>query len=236
MARNIPVKPLSEVEVKENVSENDKILILDSETEEARLADKEELRWDSWVRFMTEEEYIELPEEEKMDWKSYFLWKSVANIVKVLLRPYNNLLQYNNDDELYADLQFKNWLTPVSVFPIWVTVWNVSANDWWQDDWLLLNARTENSYMRWLCWSNWKTYLDAWTWIFKEILTEATIDEKIEELRNSLSAVALSWKSSDLDNDAGFNSVPVLTPEEYENIPWTSSDDKRYLTYDTITE
>jgi hypothetical protein len=44
MARNIPVKPLSEVEVKENVSENDKILILDSETEEARLADKEELR------------------------------------------------------------------------------------------------------------------------------------------------------------------------------------------------
>ena len=39
-----PIKPLSEIEVKEEVSENDKILILDSETEEARLASKEELR------------------------------------------------------------------------------------------------------------------------------------------------------------------------------------------------
>ena len=44
MAQNIPVKPLSQIEVKQEVSENDKILILDSETEEARLADKEELR------------------------------------------------------------------------------------------------------------------------------------------------------------------------------------------------
>jgi hypothetical protein len=39
-----PIKPISEIEVKEEVSENDKILILDSETEEARLASKEELR------------------------------------------------------------------------------------------------------------------------------------------------------------------------------------------------
>ena len=43
-----PIKPISEIEVKEEVSENDKILILDSETEEARLASKEELRWPQW--------------------------------------------------------------------------------------------------------------------------------------------------------------------------------------------
>jgi hypothetical protein len=40
----IPVKPLSEIEVKQEVSENDKILILDSDTEEARLAPKDEIK------------------------------------------------------------------------------------------------------------------------------------------------------------------------------------------------
>jgi hypothetical protein len=43
---DIPVKALSDIEVKSEVSENDKILILDSETEEARLASKEELKGD----------------------------------------------------------------------------------------------------------------------------------------------------------------------------------------------
>jgi hypothetical protein len=41
---NVPVKPISELEEKSEVSVNDKILILDSETDEARLASKEELR------------------------------------------------------------------------------------------------------------------------------------------------------------------------------------------------
>ena len=42
----IPVKPLSELEVKSTVSADDKILILDSVSEEARLADKTELKGD----------------------------------------------------------------------------------------------------------------------------------------------------------------------------------------------
>lgn len=234
MAQNIPVKPLSEIEVKQNVSENDKILILDSETEEARLADKEELRWDSWILYMTKEEYDELPVETKMDWTSYFLWDDTADIVKALLRPYNNLLHYNNRDELYADLQFNNWLTPTSTFPIWVTVWNVNSSDWWQVSWLLVNARTEEKYIRFLAWDNGKVYIDKWTWVFKEIATAENIESAIQALRNELSTVALTWKSSDLDNDAGFSSVPVMTEEEYEDTPWTASDDKRYFIYDTI--
>ena len=43
---NVPVKPISELEVKSNVSENDKILILDSVSNEARLASKDELKGD----------------------------------------------------------------------------------------------------------------------------------------------------------------------------------------------
>jgi hypothetical protein len=41
---NVRVKPISELEVKSEVSINDKILILDSVSEEARLASKSELK------------------------------------------------------------------------------------------------------------------------------------------------------------------------------------------------
>jgi hypothetical protein len=40
----IPVKPLSQIEEKSEVSASDKILILDSVSEEARLASKSELK------------------------------------------------------------------------------------------------------------------------------------------------------------------------------------------------
>lgn len=44
----IPVKPINEIEEKSEVSINDKILILDSVSEEARLASKDELKGDKW--------------------------------------------------------------------------------------------------------------------------------------------------------------------------------------------
>ena len=45
----IPVKSISELEVKSEVSASDKILILDSVSEEARLASKDELKGDPWT-------------------------------------------------------------------------------------------------------------------------------------------------------------------------------------------
>ena len=44
----LPVKPIDEIEVKATVSADDKILILDSDTDEARLASKDELKGDKW--------------------------------------------------------------------------------------------------------------------------------------------------------------------------------------------
>ena len=44
----LPVKPINEIEEKSEVSINDKILILDSVSEEARLASKDELKGDKW--------------------------------------------------------------------------------------------------------------------------------------------------------------------------------------------
>jgi len=48
---DIPVKSIADIEVKSEVSENDKILILDSVSEEARLASKDELKWDKWDKW-----------------------------------------------------------------------------------------------------------------------------------------------------------------------------------------
>ena len=44
----LPVKPISEIEEKAQVWADDRILILDADTEEARLASKDELKWDKW--------------------------------------------------------------------------------------------------------------------------------------------------------------------------------------------
>ena len=70
---DVPVKPISEIEVKSEVSENDKILILDSVSEEARLASKDELKgdkWDKWDKWDTWSQWpqgIQWPKGDKWD-------------------------------------------------------------------------------------------------------------------------------------------------------------------------
>ena len=287
MANQIPVKPINEIEVKSEVSENDKILILDSETEEARLAPKDEIKWDkgdqwdaatvdvwttttgnpwtnasvtnswttsaavldftipkwdkgdqwdpwtdAWV-YMTQEQYDDLPDSKLTDWISRAIYDTAQHAYKTLLRATDNVLHYNNSDELYADLQFEDWLTPTSSFPAWVSIGNVVSTDWWDTWGLLLNAKTNNwEYLRRLYGSDWKLYFDWWTGVFKQMLTSDDITDILQELSSQLSTVAFSWKSSDLDNDAGFNSVPVMTQAEYDEQTGAASDDKRYFIYE----
>lgn len=233
MATQIPVKPINEIEVKSEVSENDKILILDSESEEARLAPKDELKGtDAW-EYMTQSEYNLLPDSKLTDWVSRMIYDTAQRTFKTLLRSYDNVLHYNNLDELYADLQFENWLTPTSAFPAWVAIGNVATNDGWGQSWLLLNAKTnEWDYIRWLYWNDGKLYFDGWTGVFSELFTTDDITSILEILRSELATVAFSWKSSDLDNDADFSSVPVMTQAQYDEQTWAASDDKRYFIYE----
>lgn len=282
MPNQIPVKPINEIEVKSEVSENDKILILDSESEEARLASKEELKGDTWAtitsaefvwddivftkddadtvtlenakselewpkgdqwepwedwtdawEYMTQAQYDALTPQQKMDWISRAIYDTAQHAFRTLLRLSDNVLHYNDSDELYADLQFGNWLTPTSSFPAWVSIWNVVSTDWWDTWWLLLNAKTNNwEYLRWLYGTDGKLYFDWGTGVFKQILTTDDITGILQQLRNELSTVAFSGKSSDLDNDAGFNSCPVMTQQQYDEQTGTASDDKRYFIYE----
>ena len=285
MSNQIPVKPINEIEVKSEVSENDKILILDSETEEARLASKDEIKWDTWAtitsaefvwddivftkddadtvtlenakselewpkgdkwdtwepwedwtdawEYMTQAQYDALTPEQKMDWISRAIYDTAQHAFRTLLRLSDNVLHYNDSDELYADLQFEDWLTPTSSFPAWVSIWNVVSTDWWDTWWLLLNAKTNNwEYLRRLYGTDGKLYFDWGTGVFKQILTTDDITGILQQLRNELSTVAFSGKSSDLDNDAGFNSCPVMTQQQYDEQTGTASDDKRYFIYE----
>jgi len=282
MTQPIPVKPINEIEVKSEVTENDKILILDSESEEARLASKDELKgdtwasivsaefswddivftkddsntvvledakselewpkgdkwdkWDPWTdawEYMTQSQYDALTPEQKMDWVSRAVYSDEEWYFKTLLRAANNLLHYNQQDELYADLQLQNWLTPTSAFPIWVNVWNVDSTDWWTQSWVLVNAKTETwTYMRWLYGDDGKLYFDGGLWVFKVIATTDDITSALQTLRSELATVAFTWKSTDLDNDADFNSVPVMTMEQYEHESGAAWNDKRYFIYE----
>ena len=287
MPNQIPVKPINEIEVKSEVSENDKILILDSESEEARLASKDELKGDTWASivsaefswdnivftkddsntvilenakselewpkgdkwdtwdpwedwtdawvYMTQAQYDALPDSKLTDWISRAVYSDEEWYFKTLLRAANNLLHYNQQDELYADLQLQNWMTPTSAFPIWVNVGNVDSSDWWTQSWVLVNALTESwTYMRWLYGDDGKLYFDGGLWVFKTIATTDDITSALGTLRSELATVAFTWKSSDLDNDAEFDSVPVMTQAEYDNTPWTAGDDKRYLIFEEI--
>jgi len=166
----------------------------------------------------------------------WYIWgvDTWISAVGLELRVRNNLIQQNSDKETYVDLQFGEWLTPTSPFPIWITVGNVDSEDGRPESWILINARTDNSYYRMLYGDDGKLYFDWWLWVFKNIATEDYVGNALSSLRGELHRVAFTWKSSDLDNDYWFSAVPIMTREQYEETPWTWWDDKEYLIYENI--
>ena len=75
----LPVKPINEIEEKSEVSVNDKILILDSESEEARLASKDELKGDKWDKGDTWETWPQWPQGiQGIQWPKGDKWDTWA--------------------------------------------------------------------------------------------------------------------------------------------------------------
>lgn len=197
--------------------------------------------WDNWkvarekINSIIDEVNASIPSIWP-NWNRYIWWVDTwICAVWFKLKENDNLIK-ENDSEITVDLQFQDWLTPTSSFPLWVVVWNVSDSDDWITSWILLNMRTENGYARILYWDDWNTYLDWWLGVFKRIATTEYVDNKLQELRNSLHTVAFTGLSSDLDNDYWFSAVPIMTKEEYDDIPWTASDDKEYFLYEVVNE
>ena len=195
--------------------------------------------WDNWkvarekINSIIDEVNASIPSIWE-NWNWYIGWVDTWIYARwVKLRDDNNLIKQSND-ETFVDLQIENWLTPTSVFPIWVVVGNVSEEDNWIVSWVLLNQRTEDTYWRLLYWDDWNLYFDWWIWVFKRIATVDYVSNALSELRSDLHRIAFTGKSSDLDNDYWFSAVPIMTKEEYDRIPWTGADDKEYLLYENI--
>ena len=173
------------------------------------------------------------------NWHWYIWWVDTGiTAVGLELRETNNLIKQNSNHKTFTDLQLNDWMTPTSIFPIWVNIGNVSSSDGWEVNGILLNAKTTDwHYVRWLYGEDWNLYFDWWRGVLKKIPTNEEVMNAIDTLRNELSTVAFTGLSSDLDNDALFTSDNVLTKAEYEALwPETWSDDRRYFTYKTITK
>ena len=173
------------------------------------------------------------------NWHWYIWWVDTGiSAVGLELRETNNLIKQNSNHKTFTDLQLNDWMTPTSIFPIWVNIGNVSSSDGWEVNGILLNAKTTDwHYVRWLYGEDWNLYFDWWRGVLKKIPTNEEVMNAIDTLRNELSTVAFTGLSSDLDNDALFTSDNVLTKAEYDALwPETWSDDRRYFTYKTITK
>lgn len=195
--------------------------------------------WDNWkvarekINSIIDEVNASIPSIWD-NWNWFIWWVDTWIPARWFVRKsWDNLIKQDSNLDAYVDLQFSADLTPTSVFNKWITVWNVSESNGWIKSWVLINAKTEESYIRMLYTNDW-LYIDWGLWVFKRIATTEYVDNALSQLRNDLHTVAFTWKSSDLNNDYWFSAVPILTKEQYDEIPWTAADDKEYFLYENI--
>lgn len=95
---------------------------------------------------------------------------NVNKVISLLLRTEDNLLQVNDDDELYCDLQLANGIAPTDTFPVGVTTGIVNASDGWEQNGLLLHYETTSgAYAQWLYGADGKLYFDGGTGVFRQV-------------------------------------------------------------------
>ena len=147
---DIPVKALSEIEVKSEVSENDKILILDSETEEARLASKDELKgdkgdkgdtWETWPQWPQGIQGIQWPKGDKWDtwakgdkWDTWNTWPTWPKWDK--WDKWDTWAKWDKGDTgatwpQWATWPKGNWITTVTTSKSWKTTTVTMNYDSW---------------------------------------------------------------------------------------------------------
>lgn len=97
----IPSKPINEIEKKTWVSDQDLILILDAESNEARLAPKEELRWEPGGKGENWEQWVGIAEiTQKRD------WKKVSVVIKKSDETESEFHLFDGDDGKNPEFKF----------------------------------------------------------------------------------------------------------------------------------
>lgn len=109
-------------------------------------------------------------------------WIEVTDnkVINLILRDENNLIQVNEDNEVYTDLQLESWISTSDTLPVWITTGRVLLADGRPATWTLTCSKTTSwDYTMYLYGDNGKVYIDngtgtrkilqeeltAWTWI-----------------------------------------------------------------------
>lgn len=91
-------------------------------------------------------------------------------VIELLLRAENNLIQVNDDNEVYVDLQLPSGIKPTDDFPVWVTTGKILQADWRQQSGLILNWKTTSGdYNRLIYANDGKLYIDKGNGVWVEL-------------------------------------------------------------------
>lgn len=125
-----------------------------------------------------------------VEWKKPYTWGKAIEIdenkvISLRLRDENNLIIYDEgDDEIYVDLQLKDWIRPTDAFPVWITTGRVLVADDWDITGTLICAKTTSwDNIKLLYGDDGTLWIDNWTWTFKQIYFKSDVDQLLQELR-----------------------------------------------------
>lgn len=207
----LPVKPINEIEEKSEVSASDKILILDSETDEARLAKKDELKgdkgdqWDPWTPWAAATVTVwttsTLPA-----WSSATVNNSGTSTDAVLNF---GIPKWDKGDtgNPWTDWDDWNWITSVTSSKVWkITTVTINFDEWdpfsfqvqdgadwqWAGDVLWPSSSTDWNVAV-FDWITWKLIKDSW----KTIPTQASDVNALPSSTKYWASLTVAIDSSD---------------------------------------
>lgn len=142
-----------------------------------------------------------------VEWKKPYTWGKAIEIdenkvISLRLRDENNLIIWDEwDNEIYVDLQLDDEITPTSAFPVWITTGRVIVDNWWDEPWTIICAKTTSGdNIKLLYADSGNLYIDNWTWTFKQIYLKADVDALLLALRSYIDdelAKKQNWVASD---------------------------------------
>lgn len=153
-------------------------------------------------------------------------------VISLRLRDENNLIIWDEwDNEIYVDLQLDDEITPTSAFPVWITTGRVIVDNWWDEPWTIICAKTTSGdNIKLLYADSGNLYIDNWTWTFKQIYLKADVDALLLALRSYIDeelAKKQNWVTSDTapsnpsEWDLWYDTVNDAL-QVYDGTQWTS--------------